>query len=67
MRLDKPHVRLKHQSQVAVGVSDATLVDDPIALVDDSVALVGRQSSTNTNMMITMKSAKPRPRIRSNR
>lgn len=68
MRINKPTSKIKNQPQQNLPiVSDTTLVDDPVALVDDVLALVGGQTTTNTNMMINMKTPQPTPRIRKQR
>lgn len=65
MRIIQPRAGLKPQTHTTAPVTgDATLVDDPVALVDDSTALVGGASTSHSDMVLNMKTAKPVSNIR---
>lgn len=61
MTNDIPSLTIRAQSQTSLPiVSDATLVDDPIALVDDITALVGGQASIVPGTMLAVGVSIPR-------
>lgn len=63
-----PSSRLDQQTHTDTSiVSDSTLVDDLIALVDDSAALVGSQTTIHPDMILNMKNIKPISKLRKNR
>lgn len=64
MKIDSPTATIKRQTQTSTPtVSDGTLVDDTVALVD-STSLVGGQTVINPTMPMKIKTSIPRPKIR---
>lgn len=56
MKAIRPVGHIKHQSQVNLPVtSDATLVDDTVALVDSATALAGGPASPNVAMPVRVR------------
>lgn len=65
MKITKPRAGLKPQTHTTTPVTgDATLVDDSVALVDDPTALVGGATTSHSDMVLNMKTAKPVSNIR---
>lgn len=65
MKILQPRGSIKHQSQTDTPVTgDATLVDDPIALVDSTTALVGGATVISSDMVANVKMIKPAGSIR---
>lgn len=65
MKIDKPRVSIKPQSQTTTPVTgDDTLVDDPVALVDSTTALSGGQATIYTGLKFNVKYTVPRTSIK---
>lgn len=65
MKIDQPVPVIKIQSQINTPItSDATLVDDLVALVDDPVALVGGNTVIHPNIASKVVLTVPRPVIK---
>lgn len=60
MRIQKPHSSLERLSQIIVPItSDATLVNDPVALVDSPSALVGGPTVPSGDIRASIKPLVP--------
>lgn len=64
MRIDKPVSKIKRQTQTNTSaITDSTLVDDSVRLVDDPASLVGAGTTSFTGMRLNARPDIPAGRI----